>query len=81
MSKEQNKDLNNVSSSSSSSVGPAKTGLEFSPIFSQPRLLPAFNDSRIEQKIEALDLSIGIKSQKKFIKRLQSQRRRCNTGN
>jgi hypothetical protein len=41
-------------------------GLGFHPIFSQPRLLLAFNNARMQQKMEALDLSIGIKSQKKF---------------
>jgi hypothetical protein len=67
MSKDKNKDLNNDSSSSSSSVGPARLGSGINPIFNQPRLLLAFNDSRTEQKMETLDLSIGIRSQKRFV--------------
>jgi hypothetical protein len=46
MSQEENKDLNNVSSSSSSVVGPGLAGLGFHPIFSQPRLMPAFNNAK-----------------------------------
>jgi hypothetical protein len=30
-------------------------------------LLLAFNEARMQQKMEALDLSIGIKSQKRFV--------------
>jgi hypothetical protein len=66
MTEDKNNDLNKVSSSSSSSVGPGLGGLKFHPIYCQPRLLLAFNGARMEQKMEALDLSIGIKSQKKF---------------
>jgi hypothetical protein len=57
MSKDKNKDLYNDSSSSSSSVGPAMAGLGISPIFSQP-MLPAFNEARMQQKMEALNLSM-----------------------
>jgi hypothetical protein len=48
MSKEGKKEIKEDSSSSSSMVGPAMAGLGFYPIFSQPRLLPAFNASRME---------------------------------
>jgi hypothetical protein len=67
MSKDIKKDLGGSSSSSLSSVGPAMAGLGFSAIFSQPKLLSTFNEARMQQKMEVLDLSIGIKSQKKFI--------------
>jgi hypothetical protein len=65
MTEDKNNDLNKLSSSSSSSVGSGLGGLRFHPIY-QPRLLSAFHDARMEQKMEALDLSIGIKSQKKI---------------
>jgi hypothetical protein len=66
-SQDENKDLNNDTSCSSSSIGPAKGVFGFSPIFNQPRLLPAFQGARMEDKMDALDLSIGIKGQKKFV--------------
>jgi hypothetical protein len=56
MSTEDNKDPNVVSSSSSSSIGHAKVVPLSMPIYSQPRLMPAYRDAR-----NALDLSIGIK--------------------
>jgi hypothetical protein len=48
MSKDKNKDLNN------DSVGPAMAGFGISPIFNQPRLLPAFNEARMQQKMHFL---------------------------
>jgi hypothetical protein len=66
-SKEENKDPNVVSSSCSSSIGPARANFGNSPIYNQPRLLPAFREARMEDNMDALDLSIGIKGQKKFV--------------
>jgi hypothetical protein len=37
------------------------------PIFSQPVLPPNLDDARIQDKLEALNLSISIKNQKKFV--------------
>jgi hypothetical protein len=62
---EDNKDSNVVSSSSS--VGPARANLGNSPIYNQPRLMPAFREARMEDKMDALDLIIGIKGQNKFV--------------
>jgi hypothetical protein len=67
MTEDKNSDLNKVSSSNSSNVGPRLGGLRSHPIYSQPRLLPAFHDARMEQKMKALNLSIGIKIQKKIV--------------
>jgi hypothetical protein len=66
MSKIENNDLNNDTSCSSSSVGPAKVDFGIMPIFNQPRLAPILRHARMEEKMDALDLSIGIKGQKKF---------------
>jgi hypothetical protein len=67
MSEKKNNNLNNNSSCSSSSVGPAKVNPRIHPIFNHPRLLPAFYNVPMEQKMNALDLSIGIKNQKGFV--------------
>jgi hypothetical protein len=67
MSKIENNDLNNDISCSSSSVGPAKVNIGIMPIFNQLRLIPVLHDARMEDKMDALDLSIGIKGQKKFV--------------
>jgi hypothetical protein len=56
-----------ISSSSLSSIGPAMEDLGNYPIFSQPVLPPNLDDARIQDKLEALELSIGIKNQKKFV--------------
>jgi hypothetical protein len=48
-------------------VGPARDNLGNFPIFSQPVLPPDLDDARIQDKLEALNLSIGITNQKKII--------------
>jgi hypothetical protein len=67
MSNEDNKDPNVTSSSSSSSVGPAKVNSVILPIYNQLRLPPTFRDARMEEKMDALDLNIGIRNQKSFV--------------
>jgi hypothetical protein len=52
---------------SSSSVGPGLVNFEIQPIFSQPRLEPALRRAKVVEKMDALDLSIEIKKQNKFI--------------
>jgi hypothetical protein len=47
MSKDRNKDLNQTSSSSSSSVGHLPLVLGIEPIFSQPILPPSLEDAKI----------------------------------
>jgi outer membrane protein TolC len=61
MSGDDNKDLNNNSSSSSSSVGPAKVPSITIPIYSQTKLKATYRNARMEDRMDALDLSIGIK--------------------
>jgi hypothetical protein len=48
-------------------VGPAMDNFGQYPIFSQPILIPNLDDARIKNKLEALDLSLGIPNKKKFI--------------
>jgi hypothetical protein len=67
MSQPQNEEQEPDSSSSSSSVGPRKVDFGIVPIFSQPRLEPALRHAKVEEKMDALDLSIGIKKQNKFV--------------
>jgi hypothetical protein len=64
MSKDRNKDLNQ--SSSSTSVGHLPLVLGIEPIFIQPILPPSLEDAKVQNKMEALDLSKGIKNQKRF---------------
>jgi hypothetical protein len=48
-------------------VGPAMDNIGQYPIFSQPVLPPALDEARIQDKLQALDLSLGIPNKKKFI--------------
>jgi hypothetical protein len=48
-------------------VGPAIGDIGQYPIFSQPVLTPALDEARIQDKLQALDLSLGIPNKKKFI--------------
>jgi hypothetical protein len=60
MSKEENKDLNKDSSSNSSSVGSAKVNSVILPIFNQPRLPPAFQFARMEEKMDTLEINLDV---------------------
>jgi hypothetical protein len=48
-------------------VGPAMDNFGQYPIFSQPILPPNLDDARVKDKLEALDLSLGIPNKKNFI--------------
>jgi hypothetical protein len=48
-------------------VDPGMDNLGNFPIFSQPVLHPDLEDARIQDKLNALDLSLGIPNKKKFI--------------
>jgi hypothetical protein len=67
MSQPQNDEQEPESNSSSSSVGPAIVNFGFVHIFSKPKLEPALRNAKVEEKMDALDLSIGIKKQNKFV--------------
>jgi hypothetical protein len=65
---EQKTDEQNVDTSSSSSrVGPAKVPIIAMPIYSQPKLAATYRNARMEDRMDALDLSIRIKKQNKFV--------------
>jgi hypothetical protein len=51
-SQDENKDLNNDKSCSSSSVGPAKMDFGIMPIFNQPRLAPVLRHAKVEEKMK-----------------------------
>jgi hypothetical protein len=67
MSEPKNESQNADTSSSSSSVGPAKVPTIAMPIYSQPKLPATYRNAKVEDKMDALDLSIGIKKQNRFI--------------
>jgi hypothetical protein len=48
-------------------VGPAMDNIGQYPIFSQLVLPPNLDDAKIKDKLEALDLSLGIPNKKRFI--------------
>jgi hypothetical protein len=64
-------------------VGPAMDNFGQYPIFSQTVLPPNLDDARIKNKLEALDLSLGIPNKKKFINhgRLDAKGRRDEVEN
>jgi hypothetical protein len=47
-------------------VGPLLDNIQTYPIFSQPVLPPDLDDARVKDKLEALDLSLGIPNKKDF---------------
>jgi hypothetical protein len=67
MSEQKNESQNVDTSSSSSSVGPAKVPTIAMPIYSQPKLPVTYRNARMEDGMDALDLSIGKKKQNNFV--------------
>jgi hypothetical protein len=79
MSDDEIKVVKKDSNCSLSSVGHLQLGLETELIFSQLRLPFFLDDAKVQDKIEVLNLNIGIKGQKKIenISRLDSKSRKA----